>query len=1270
MHHQEEGAELEEMGRRLREAGLPHGAPVDERLLHLWRMLQRSEGSLASAAQDLQTLRTQQAAEMKEVENYVEHIRNLLEDRESLTAEYERENEQLRTELQQMKIQQDAQLKEVVEMLDQEGLADISQSSPSEQVAYLLVERATLLERLEVAERKVDSQSLTGSLKEVHLQEELELIRRTMEEELRQQRETMQRSKETMNKELPSAAQSPWKKLFRVCKAQQDVKTTLSAHGEELSGERLQRQRMERDLDEASRRLAMAHEEIRRLTDELDSARKTQSVCGPELERAGQEVEQLRQEVDRLRECDMAELQKARELNARLDQEIRALRDRVRALDAERKTLLVENMTTNSKKDLGNAHLEQVVGKEGLPPNNKAAMEQDQIHKRCRLESQDKECRLQELQRRLQRQQEEQEGLVERNEELESLLGEAQNQSKSDRERHDCELEGLRRKIKHLEAELSKRSSQEPLRKNGDVSKESEVYLQQKNGSKERVALLEGRLTEEKEWRKQLEVDLNAAQAALKKDREELHREQKEVRRLKAELQGLQGRATNTSLTQLQGERDILQEKVSQLERAQVRVKGELELQTAAYSRAQQDLRESRSQVSELGAQVGRLRSEMSCLERDRNTLRAELREEQGRTSELQRRWDEEAQERRRLVEEIRRLGLELQRSKGLQLSSSPEGLRPPRDSGPQTSPPLQQSTGASGPQTSPPLQQSTRDSGPQTSPPLQQSTGHDGLSQLASVKMEMAQLHSTLEEERQLASQHQQALQAQISEAQSRIKSQDALLQQKGEDWKQLRQDLQRTQSLFSSAERELRYEREKNLDLKRHNALLEQEKLKVCAELKQAQSKVSQLEQAGESQKAELERLQQRGRDLELELGRSSQSRHASSALQDELNTERTRLIAADKKVVELQQQLKSTQHQLRLEEARAGEMARLERDTRELSNSLSVLRAKLQDEQLQRKLVEQKEAELQQQVHSLRAKEAELNRSKGELGLRLQQLETRLEVQESERSRSNEELQHSLQASKELQEQLVCSQQEGERLQEELQQVLQQLDSQIRKYNEKQTHHRIKLRQAKQIFLKETAQRDGRIQKLENDLALATSLSEKERDWIKLVREENEKLLLEQRDLLRRLNEAEEVGSSSQSTASTVQHRVKFLEEENRHLEEKTLQLSNQVGALERALRKVQSVCNTEDLKKVFPSECSLNDSFLQTSNSSLMSGVCDPLGLLDAIRKAKGPRDGPKTSSPVPPSLPSEIGYLNVTSPMAPTSPHRHTDTNVNSGIDEV
>lgn len=48
---------------------------------------------------------------------------------------------------------------------------------------------------------------------------------------------------------------------------------SCQAHSEEISRERNERQRLERDLDEASRRLAMAHQDIRRLTNELDAAK-------------------------------------------------------------------------------------------------------------------------------------------------------------------------------------------------------------------------------------------------------------------------------------------------------------------------------------------------------------------------------------------------------------------------------------------------------------------------------------------------------------------------------------------------------------------------------------------------------------------------------------------------------------------------------------------------------------------------------------------------------------------------------------------------------------------------------------------------------------------------------------------------------------------------------------------------------------------------------------------------------------------------------------
>lgn len=50
--------------------------------------------------------------------------------------------------------------KELEEMLAQEDLGEMGLSSPGEQVAYLLVERATLLERLETVEMRLECQSI------------------------------------------------------------------------------------------------------------------------------------------------------------------------------------------------------------------------------------------------------------------------------------------------------------------------------------------------------------------------------------------------------------------------------------------------------------------------------------------------------------------------------------------------------------------------------------------------------------------------------------------------------------------------------------------------------------------------------------------------------------------------------------------------------------------------------------------------------------------------------------------------------------------------------------------------------------------------------------------------------------------------------------------------------------------------------------------------------------------------------------------------------
>ncbi|KAM9813823.1 uncharacterized protein ACB057_003640 [Neosynchiropus ocellatus] len=230
---------------------------------------------------------------LRQVCKSLEQIRNFTEQKNVLALEIQDENDQLKDQLQRFVSLQDAQLSEVAKMLYQQGLTELVHCSPSEQVAYLLVERDSLLETEEDQDVPTGDGPKAGSPLTVLLSRGSSL--RAGGSDGRTQEGNTQ-----------ATAQSG--RLEKQCS------------------------RLERDLEEGSRRLAMAHNEIRRLTGELDSAHLTQGTYEPELQRAQQQVEQLRQEVGKLKKYEMVELRKAKELNDRLESEVRALRSREGAL--------------------------------------------------------------------------------------------------------------------------------------------------------------------------------------------------------------------------------------------------------------------------------------------------------------------------------------------------------------------------------------------------------------------------------------------------------------------------------------------------------------------------------------------------------------------------------------------------------------------------------------------------------------------------------------------------------------------------------------------------------------------------------------------------------------------------------------------------------------------------------------------------------------------------------------------------------------------------
>nr|XP_006811927.1 PREDICTED: intracellular protein transport protein USO1-like [Saccoglossus kowalevskii] len=190
--------ELEEIKQKLAEDGLDGNASNDDKLRHIWRLYTKADNGLQTSLKDVEQLRIQQTQEMQEVENYVEHIRSLSHEREQLTAEFEAENEKLKSENEQLRNELvDGANSEITQMLMQEGLEDVANGTTSEQIAYLLVERARLMDEVDIERKRVDDiEASQGFPDDYRLQETIRKEREAFEEE----RQNFKMTKESLQR--------------------------------------------------------------------------------------------------------------------------------------------------------------------------------------------------------------------------------------------------------------------------------------------------------------------------------------------------------------------------------------------------------------------------------------------------------------------------------------------------------------------------------------------------------------------------------------------------------------------------------------------------------------------------------------------------------------------------------------------------------------------------------------------------------------------------------------------------------------------------------------------------------------------------------------------------------------------------------------------------------------------------------------------------------------------------------------------------------------
>ncbi|XP_021540107.1 coiled-coil domain-containing protein 30 [Neomonachus schauinslandi] len=468
-----------------------------------------------------------------------------------------------------------------------------------------------------------------------------------------------------------------------------------------------------------------------------------------------------------------------------------------------------------------------------------------------------------------------------------------------------------------------------------------------------------------------------------------------------------------------------------------------------------------------------------------------------------------------------------------------------------------------------------------------------------------------------------------------------EKLKYQQQEDVQQLRQNFHRLQILCNSAEKELRYDRGKNLDLKQHNSLLQEESIKNKTELKQAQQKLLDSTKMCSSLTAEWKHCQQKIRELELEGLKQAQSIKSQNNLQEKLAQEKSKVADAEAKVLDLQQKLEHAQKVCLSDTCILGKK-QLEEKIKEALENEAKTKQKYQEEQHKRELLDQNVKELQKQVRILQDKGNQLEITCSQQQSRIQQQEAQLKQLEDEKRKSEEHLK----SNQELSEKISALQQEKKALYEEYGQFLNQLDVHVRSYDEKHHHHKVKLRRVKDRLIHEVELRDERIEQLENEIRGLRQQREIEKAFQEEVTAQNDTLLLEKRKLLEQLTEQEDLIHSNKWVVSSVQNRVLLLDKENRQLQDTTCHLTQQVGLLERIIRSIwiqreETICDIaelESLNKILPLP---NPSFSGT-------GLVESVGSLQEIKEytSEAATANPKSPESLSCSQNSEAGYMNV------------------------
>ncbi|KAK2193617.1 hypothetical protein NP493_11g10033 [Ridgeia piscesae] len=1168
----------ENMRKKLTEVGVDLNSSESEQITHLWNLYIKTQADLNASLTSIDQLRTQQTTEMKEVEQYVEHIRYLSDEREALTLEFETENEQLKGQVESLKAEVNGQQfnKETESMLLQQGLSDIARSNASEQVAYLLVERARLLDELEAeqgrsVEREQANHALTQRLEE--LQQELEEEKEDFEEDLEEEREKTKKLKESLK----------------------------TAHEEEMTSVTAENERLQGLLNTATSKVGVAGGE--------GSTLSSVFICsGTDKEQVQSEKQDESARTNDAMSSDVDELK--RELSE-LKTENEALRTKISELNEELET---EKLETEDKVEERDKTIQKL--RDEIERQHKYIAELQLVTKRSTSDKKSLEIQLNFAEQQLEDLQASEQQLRAANKKLQSEAG--GRQEKCDRELSDIEEEKskLSEELMSLKEKLRQKDRQ-------ILILEGRVSSSPRSSSLERQTSCEAKVTEIEEKMK-LQQSEEKPKAHLEDFKHRLQTvvQGKEELRRQLEQQEKQISELKNELKEKSARQRMMEKATEEMESINEELSEKLSRTKEQFSKCKQDLEEeqykSEEREMEFEGRLQQMQAETDALRRELNAAEMKTKDEATRPETpdnqeqmlgekmeaITRQWETEKANWSRKLEqssgEIKMLKDTLSQ-KELEMSRFKEDAAMLRTKKMEIEREMVS------------LKQEHF---------LEKEELEDEIE-----KMREQYLLEKAELEKELETMQQQSMTAK-ADVESELKA------LKQHDSEQKTRTKEATEDESNAQIRRLEDEI-KTLRGERESELVNWTKklAERTDELKRVKQEVTDKTQELSELQEECVTLRANGERLKLELERAKDQEQRSSNTSRQLSFQNNELQSSVRRLEESMRSLESAKTLLqkkcqepvatedmkqRLEpnvvvvkalekraevaekqwESLSTELFKAQSKADQLQQDLSSLKSKLHSrdseivrlhKQLERETTKCCRANevllrLEQQMVTVKEKEKMVQSKNSELQHRLIDLEGKLEATLSGQRATSDQLSPPIQKTEEGDKDSVkgdTSDQQVETLQQKLADLQAKYDAQLQKYTERKIRTKVKLQRAREVFDSEKSRLRSQLESSQHGFTTVKKQYAEVEVWQRHLQDGNIKLLAEKGKLLAQISELEDRQASHDRQLSIMRVRVHYLEDENRNLQERILFVMKQKQTLARLLEDYHTDRDTKDV-----------------------------------------------------------------------------------------